>query len=434
MRLHRKKRVFSSLLATACILIGFCTTLYAGDNSSDAQKMTRIAVEATDILIDVPTDCYVLQQEIAEDDPYIQKMGADREQIMAYFQEAGIVLNVMDKNEAYEIVVTVNQNQNVNYIYNMQSLDEQQIEEFAETICDTYRNYGYQVEDYEIYETEDAKYVLLGFGQKTNEGQMQCRQYYTIRGNRIYNYTLRSYLGEITPKMEEMMSGVMESIAYGEAEQVLVQEDKGNGVTFFLQQGWEQISSVEQDSYSALQYMHSNGLGESIQLISIDMWGSLNVLRQFLNTRTQLDMQQEPTKEDIARYQPYIMQFFSSDSQLELREINGNWYFVSEEPLEIQSENLQDLYYQNSVVTIREGIIYAFQYGRYEGNDLHEHDFEELLDSVAYSQSSFLDRDEEAYQKMANTAYMVMAVAFLLLVGLGITGFLYINKTFYKES
>ena len=159
--------------------------------------MTQVTLEEADISMMLPITCYLLGQNIAENDPYLKKVGGDREKIQNYYKEAGIILNAIAQDDSYEIVVTMNENSNIDYVYSMQSLTEEQIREFAETIQAAYASYGYDVDGYELYETEAASYVLFRFRQLYEEQTVQCYQYYTIRDSRIYNITdgiLRSFV------------------------------------------------------------------------------------------------------------------------------------------------------------------------------------------------------------------------------------------------
>ena len=166
MKIRRKQTLIGKLLLAALLLLfvpKMITKASEESNSTTETEMTEVTIEEAEISMQLPTSCYLLKQNIAEDDPYLQKVGGDREKIQNYYKEAGIVLNAIAQDDSYEIAVTMNENSNISYMYNMQSLTEEEIQEFADTIQSTYVSYGYTVDGYELYETEHASYVVFRF-------------------------------------------------------------------------------------------------------------------------------------------------------------------------------------------------------------------------------------------------------------------------------
>ena len=164
-----------------------CCLVFMQGLSVKAQEteMTHVTLEEADISIMLPITCYLLGQNITENDPYLEKVGGDREKIQNYYKDAGIILNAIAQDDSYEIVVTMNENSNIDYVYSMKSLSEEQIREFAETIQTTYASYGYEVNGYQLYDTEETSYVLFHFRQLYDDKMVECYQYYTIRESKI---------------------------------------------------------------------------------------------------------------------------------------------------------------------------------------------------------------------------------------------------------
>lgn len=392
-------------------------------------EMTQVTVEDADMSIMLPVTCYLLDQNIAEDDPYLQKVGGDREKIQNYYKEAGIILNAIAQDDSYEIVVTMNENMNIDYVYNMQSLTEEQIREFADTIQTTYASYGYTVDGYELYDTEHASYVLFHFRQLYEEQTVQCYQYYTIRDSRIYNITLRSYVGEITAQMETMIGQVINSISFGQDKQEITYKSEENGVSFGLAEGWKKVAVKEDEQYVQAQYMHTNELGESIQFFCMDLWGNMSSLHQLMNTREELTMTDALKESDKKKYKSYVSGFFADFDEVSFQKIGSNWYLTSEQPLQVESESIEGVYLQKSVVTIQNGILYAYQYGYYEDGNLHETDFEALIESIIYQEPKLLLEDGQHFKNIAGMLYKMTVVA--ILIGMALAGVMYL---YYKES
>ena len=292
-----------------------CCLVFMQGLSVKAQEteMTHVTLEEADISIMLPITCYLLGQNITENDPYLEKVGGDREKIQNYYKDAGIILNAIAQDDSYEIVVTMNENSNIDYVYSMKSLSEEQIREFAETIQTTYASYGYEVNGYQLYDTEETSYVLFHFRQLYDDKMVECYQYYTIRESKIYNITLRSYLGEITTSMEEMISKVIDSVSFGGMNQnSIIYEDEERGVVFHLAEGWNKVVNTKEEQYVQAQYMHTNELGESIQFFCMDLWGNMSTLHQLTTTRENMTITEKTLQNDKKKYQSYLSGFFES--------------------------------------------------------------------------------------------------------------------------
>ena len=422
----RKKQFY------CCFLLGilwlFLIMPKTGIKAAQAD-MTQVTVEEADISMMLPITCYVLGQNIAEDDPYLKKVGGDREKIQDYYKGAGIILNAIAQDDSYEIVVTMNENSNIDYIYSMQSLTEEQIREFADTVQAAYASYGYEVDGYELYETEAASYVLFRFQQLYEEQTVQCYQYYTIRDSKIYNITLRSYLGEITAQLEVMIGNVVDSISFGGANQEITYHNEENGVTFHIAEGWTRVASKQDEQYVQAQYMHTNELGESIQFFCMDLWGNMSSLHQLRNTREELTMIDGMVEADKKKYKSYVSGFFDNYQEVTFEKIGDCWYLTSESPLQVVSDSIEGVYLQKSVVTIQNGILYAYQYGYYEDGNLHETDYKELIRGVTYTEPKLLLEDGQHYKNIAGMLYKMTAIALLIVMAL--VGIVYL---YYKEA
>lgn len=428
----RKKQTCKGFLLLAVLLLFMISnigTKAAEESNSTAELgMLQVTIEEADISLLLPENCYLLEQNIAENDPYLKKVGGDREKIQNYYKEAGIVLNAIAEDDSYEIVVTMNESSNVDYVYNMQSLTEEQIIEFADTIQATYASYGYTVEGYELYETEHASYVLFCFGQLYKEQKVQCSQYYTIRDSKIFNITLRSYRGEITAEMKAMMGQVIDSIVFSESNQEIIYENEENGVSFQLPYGWTKVVENPEDQYVQAQYMHTNGLGESMQFFCMDLWGNMDSLHQLTNTREELTMREGLVAADKKKYKPYVSGFFDKYEEVFFEKIGDSWYLTSEVPMRVESESIEGVYLQKSVITIQNGVLYAYQYGYYEDGNLHETDFEEFIKNITYQSPKMLLEDGQHYKNIAGMLYKMTAVAIFIIMALAGVMYLYFKE------
>lgn len=404
------------------MIVGCTQKVCAEEEVSDS--MVEVMLEESQISLELPASCHLLRQEISEDDEYIEAVGADREQIQAYYKEAGIVLHAIAENNEYEVVVTVNDNQDVRYMHNLDSLGEEQIEELAQSICDSYRTYEYKIDKYEIYENDDAKYLVFRFGKQNQDREVYCMQYYTIKGSFVYHVTLRCFEAPITNELEQMMLQVMDSVQFLEEEEIMVFEDVESGITLKLKEGWNKLEPDE-TSYVLVQYMHSNGLGESIQVVCSDLWGNLDVFRQVITTRAELDTQRSLTQQEIEKFEPYFKGFFEDYASVYCQKLGNYWYVCSEEPQKISLGEDENVYCQKSKAMLKNGILYVFQYGYYGENNIHEDEFERMVAMATYQDAALLRLDEERYEVIVKLGYCVLAVIAMVVVVVSLVLFLY---------
>ena len=78
-----------------------CCLVFMQGLSVKAQEteMTHVTLEEADISIMLPITCYLLGQNITENDPYLEKVGGDREKIQNYYKDAGIKITVVQPPE-----------------------------------------------------------------------------------------------------------------------------------------------------------------------------------------------------------------------------------------------------------------------------------------------------------------------------------------------
>lgn len=415
-------------LTWICLLLGT-----VGSVCAQEENVTDVSVETEHFSIMLPADCYILGQTIDEDDTlYLEKVGADKTQIEESFQNAGIVLDAVAKDNSYEIVVTVVENQDVAYIYNMKSLSDETMISFGNTISESYESYGYTMDGMDIFETADAKYVRLLFGRASEDKQISYVQYYTIKGNQVYNFTLRYYAADIPEDVLNKMQQIMDEVHFTQTADTDVYQNAKAGVTFCVKEGWTAAAEQSKDAYIQMQYI--NDLGESIQFLCMDLWGNLDVLHQFIQTREEMDIQHELTAKERKQYKSYLEGFFADYSTATEVIKNQTYYLTQEEPLVVQAEQGQDSYLQKSYVTIRNGILYVFQYGYYEGKGLHEADFHEMIETVSYEEASLLEKDAIAYQQIAKVGYGIITAIFLVIVILIFIIYLYVTGYHQREE
>ncbi|MDR0889864.1 MAG: hypothetical protein LBM28_04345, partial [Oscillospiraceae bacterium] len=88
------------------------------------------------------------------------------------------------------------------------------------TLEEEYKNLGITVEDTEIYQHEQAKFIKLYISQPNGSMIAYGLQYYTIYNNKAINITMHSYVGPLTAEDEALLSDIVDSTYFDTASAV----------------------------------------------------------------------------------------------------------------------------------------------------------------------------------------------------------------------
>ncbi len=409
-------------------------TVYASEIVEQEESATRINLEEAKMSIELPASYYVLEQEIAEDDVSVAAIGLDREKVQDYFEDSQIVLYALAQDNQYEIVVTMNHSEDLQYIYRLKQLDEAHVEELQHATKASYEENGYQVNNTQVTEVGGTRYIIFNMAQTYEEQLVASQQYYTINAGDCYHITLRSYLGSITAQMEAEFTKVIESICYEESFQGVYYQNDASGVTFGISPGWEELEMEDSEEYIQMQFVHTNGLGESIQFICQDIWGRLGRMQQLATTRVDIDnrcMEAEDTKKWL---QQYLGNFFEDYDEVYTVEYGGITYYTSDKLTRIETESSQGDYLVRSVVTVKNGILYAFRYGYYENGNLHEANFDTMLSTITYATADMLSGDHQDYQDMIDMVRQAFVGIILIIIVLTVVLLFYVLGNYEVEQ
>ncbi len=391
-------------------------TVYASESVEQEESVTRIYLEEAKMSIELPASYYVLEQEIAEDDVSVSAIGLDREKVQDYFVDSQIVLYALAQDNNHEIVVTLNHSEDLQYIYRLKQLDEEHARELQQATKASYEENGYQVSNTQVAEVGGTRYIIFDMNQSYAEQTVVSQQYYTINAGDCYHITLRSYQGGITADMEAEFTKVIESIQYEDSFQGAYYKNDASGVTFGISPGWKELEMESTEEYIQMQFVHTNGLGESIQFICQDIWGHLGRMQQLTTTRVDIDRRCMEA-EDAKKWLPqYLGNFFDDYNEVYTVEHGGITYYTSDTLTRIETESSQGDYLVQSVVTVRNGILYAFRYGYYENGNLHEANFETMLSTITYTTADLLSGDYQDYQDMIDMVRQAFVGVILIII------------------
>lgn len=416
------KKVKGSIFLLFMILLLNSQSLYAKENF----KTTIVSDEH--VIISFPESCYVLKQEVSEDDPYLALIGASKDYVEEYYKENNIFLHAVASDQSYEIVCTVKDNDNQQYLTDLSLVSDEEIQTLAESMAETYESYGYTDILTDVYSSENEKFAVINFKTSDETATVNCRQFYTILNDKAYYFTLRVFTEEISSDITDIMNEVVDSIEfYNVASQnSSIYENNEYGVCFEIPEGWEKVNANEDNQYLQVQFAQENMLGETFQFYAYDIWSNLDTLRKIMNTRTSLDSTIENA--DLENLYKYFEDFYNEEADLIFEDFGDARLVYEEEPVLLEHDDVQGNYYKTSYCMLKDGILYVFQYGYYEGSNLHSGDITALLESISLSEPDVLAGDTLAYEEIANFTNMVLAVCIGVVLILIIIIFMYIKS------
>lgn len=191
------KKFFASFLI---MLMLFSVTAFASSGT--------YYLEDLELKITVPEDYYVITRETPESDPVFDLFGVSYDDIISQFKRDSIYFNALPSEGGEEIVVTMQSN----IIDSFNDFSDSELLSFVPEIESQYRNMGFTVSDYELYDHPQAKFIKIYF--KDAAGSVYGLQYYTIYDSMAMNFTMRSYNGSITYSQEDIITDAVNSIEF----------------------------------------------------------------------------------------------------------------------------------------------------------------------------------------------------------------------------
>ena len=410
-------------------------TVYASESTKQEERMTDIYLDDAKMSIQIPASYYVLEQEIEEDDASVAAIGLNREKVQDFFADSKIVLYALAQDSQHEIVVTMNHSEDLQYIYRLKQLDEEHVKTLMRATQTGYEENQYTVRNAQVVEVAGTRYIVFDMDQCYGEQTVVSQQYYTINDGDCYHITLRSYMGEITADMEALFTQVIDSIRYENSFQGVYYENEDAGVTFGMPPGWKEMDMEESEEYIQMQFVHSNGLGESIQFVCQDIWGRLGRMQQLTTTRVDIDARCMAADETTKEWLPqYLGNFFEDYDAVYTTQYDGITYYTSDERTKVQTDSAQGDYLVRSVVTVKNGILYAYRYGYYENGNLHEANFEEMLSTITYTTADLLSGDHQDYQDLIDMVRQGFVGIILIIIVLTAITLFYVLGNYEEEQ
>lgn len=391
-------------------------TIYAKED------LKAVYVEENNMKISFPESCYVLTSEVSGDEPYLELLGADPEQVMEYYRENNIFIHAVGKELDFEIVCTVKSNDNQQFLTDLSIVSDEEIRNLANTIEATYRDYGYEGITSDCYNARHEKFALIRFNTTSEDRKVCCEQYFFLLNDKAYYFTLRVFGDSISSNLDSMMKDIVDSIYFFRNTGIMqyVYENAAYGISFEVPKEWDEKMHDNTNPYLITQFAHANLLGETFQVYAYDVWSDFDIVRKIMTTRDKLST--IGGMEQIENNKNYLETFYKDFSSVKIRKGKFIPLIYEEKPTLLEHEKIDGNYYQNNYCVLKDGVLYVFQYGYYEGMDMHRTDIESVLDSLRIINPGMFEKDELVYKEIARftaiflTIIVGIILAFVLLI------------------
>lgn len=425
----KKKMIFFTILFL--FLTSFGQTIYA------EESVKNVFIGEERLRIAFPGDCYIYQKEVDENDPYMIEAGANKDYMEAFYEENQIFAHCVDPEDKFEIVCSKKRSDTYQYLGELSMLSDTDVISLARSIASAYEEYGYVVSGIGNYSTNGEKFAVILFETQGEEGKVTCKQYVTVRRKKTYYFTLRCFTEDALDNYPSLMEDVISSISFYRLgpDNSVAYTNHTYGISYLIPEGWGSDGTEKTKSYLQAQYIHNSMLGETFQFYAYDVWGNMDILRKITNTRGELDTQLGG--KSIQDNKSYLSSFFQNFENVQMMEYGDAKLLYEDTPYLVEHDEIQGNYFQQNFCMLKQGILYLFQYGYYEGNNIHEDEVKEWLETLAFSDAEILANDKAAYEEIAHLSQIAIIVIAVLVITLFAFAFVYIYihlKHTSKES
>lgn len=202
------KKLLSLFLCLAISISVVSTTIYAVDNESTYN------IKELDISISVPHDLIVFEKEVNEDDPNLSLLGIDKQYINEMRETSHSYLDIFDKNNTYNITVSMVNTEFSKNIYDINSYsDEELLSNCNTAIKEINKNNDIKLSDLSIIKYKQTKFINSSFINSSNCIDINGVENFTIINGKQINVNLYNY-EELSQEQIDLLNKITESIHF----------------------------------------------------------------------------------------------------------------------------------------------------------------------------------------------------------------------------
>lgn len=391
------RRVVS--LFIAFLLLFPCLTVYAAENV--------YRLDPLGLSVEIPSELTTFTRDTKMNDPNLRAFGLTKAQMDTMMAEGNIYLNALESNNAYEIVVTMQEIQLIDFFH----LSNTELSAFASMLEENYVGSDIKFIKSEIYEHPPAKFIKIYIKQPNGAGTAYGLQYYTVYDGKAINFTIHSYSGPITDKKEALIKRVVDSIKFDitpqkkapKETQPFIYTDTKSGMSFTVPANWEQGTLSKEREVIDVIFSSTQESGCSIMYGSIDIWAALSAEERRGYTRSSMN-NSVFSKEDFAEISG------NTAAQVETVMLSGKEYFKLTQETTTSVYGISVSMPTTMLMYVENGFAhYYYFYG-----DESSAQYTEFLEMVESANYGAVANDSEKIYTIA--IIVILAVVFLVLI------------------
>lgn len=339
-----------------------------------------LSIPDLDLSLTVPADYGILSRDMPANDPLLSEFGFTYTDVMDYFNEAGIYLNLIAPDYIDEILVT----KAVSYTNDLSELGDNSIMAVLGPLLeDAYQEAGAKVSSYDVYHSNNLTFLRIRFF--VEKDSVYGLQYHTAYNGNALNFTYRSYGSPLTPSEEEIIQDLVDSIELLSyvPETVCPQEtpaflytDEITGTAFTVPANWAEDAFYEDRNYWDEKFAFSEDPGLIILFGTIDLYEEMSWWQKILLGSYISDDMELSTEEIATMYDVPV-------SAIMKRVYGSEDYYLVEIPATTDFFGVSATITQTQATHFENGLMYNFAFNSTAENP-HFSDFEQLLASVEY--------------------------------------------------
>lgn len=374
------KRIFTAILTICVAFAVFSNTAFAASNTYDLDDLG--------LQVTIPNGYLVFTRDISADDAILGDFGIAKSDLIDQFESGNVYLNAVSDTYSEEIVVTMTENDVVNF----NLFSDTELELIASIVAEEYKSNDIKISECELYQHPQAKFVRL-YVADTNE-TVHSLQYYTVYDNKAISFALRSSVGSLSSEQETVIQTIVDSVVFDEESPVPDQgedtdpflfTDENSGTKYTVPANWKQDMLAKDRETLDVRFISTKEAGCTIIYGSTDVWQQMSASEKAGNTRSGLN-NSTFTETDIAELYNVAVDEVSTATY------NGTQYFKVEYDYVSDTSGVDITVTMTQLFCMNNGWLYFFQFGGTSTNKLYS-DFESLLNSVQYPAVSNMEAD-----------------------------------------
>lgn len=195
-----------ALLLALFLLSGPVLAAPAGEYTLDALSMELTVPELE--------GCYVFLPDTAAQDPDAAVLGLDGAALAQLMTQQKAYLNVIREDLAWELGVVMDDGEDYADIHDFGLFEEEFFDPLVTEMSTSYAGMGITLSDYTLWDSGQARYLILSSSQVQDGREICRRQYYTIFNGQAINFTLVSYDGPPDEEAHQFQQDLVESVRF----------------------------------------------------------------------------------------------------------------------------------------------------------------------------------------------------------------------------